>query len=456
MKKTNTIKSNKLINHRDFHLNKIAENISDTSSKGELKHQFNVKSKCSPIRSVNITPDNRYLIVTNANNPKIRVIDLELLEYKPQKFNSHQASVRLTSITKDGSAFYTASWDGSSHRYEIETGKCTSIFDSSGFPMPSCYISQDEKYLFTANYESTDGLDSANRGRCRDLINNKIYEFHHKKRQQYPATMDIAYDGMYVYTGSDDGAAHKWSLKKQKSLIRFFNLPVSVRKIAVSKRYFAAACSDGVVRVYDKTSGEKYKQLIHNRSEEVLDIRIIRDESKLVSASSDGTILCFNLLSGKTIFHTKVHNNWIWSICLFNNEQQIVSGSTDGTIAFMTINGDILARYYNLTDKHFLISCPKGKDKIFPNGCFFTTNSALITVKRFDKINLTNEVLAVDDKNRLDYITKLNRKNIIISKLRNHKNYDKLSENYSKHKKLLDGLSNGKTIKFLNESCCKI
>ncbi len=448
MKKANNI-NNKLVKQKDFQLDKKAGNNADTSAKDELKHQFDARAKCNPIRSVNITPDNRYLIVTNANNPKIRLIDLELLEYKKHKYNSHQASVRLTSITQDGSAFFTASWDGSSHRYEIETGKCISIYDSNGFPMPSCYISRDEKYLFTANYESTHGLDSVNRGRCRNLITNKIYEFRHKKRQQFPATMDIAYDGRYVYTGSDDGAAHQWSLTKQKSLLQYFDLPVSVRKIAVSNRFFAAACSDGVVRVYDKASGVMYRQIIHNVSEEVLDIRITGDESKLISASSDGTILCTNMLSGRAIFHKKVHNNWIWSICLFNNDRQIVSGSTDGTVVFMTLKGEVLGRYYNLTNENLLISCPPEKDKLFPYGCFYTTDEKLVSVLRKPKNELFDEVLTENDRNRLDYIKKLNRKNIVISKLKNHKAYDKLSENYSKHKKLLDGLSNDRAMKLL-------
>jgi len=441
------MENNKLINNRASSLSKKTGNILDDFPKGELKHRFNVGSKCYAVRSVNITPDNRFLIVTNADNPGIRVIDLALLERKPQHFNSHQSSVRLTSITRDGSAFYTASWDGRCHRYDIESGMCLSVYDCFGLPMPSCYISRDERYLFTANYESVNGLQSVNRGMCRDLVTNKIYKYHHRKREQHPGAMDIAYDGRYVYTGSDDGAAHKWSLKKQKSLIRFFDLPVSVRKVAVSKRYFAAACSDGVVRVYNKTTGKKHKQFYHNTSEEVLDVRITRDEFKLVSASSDGSILCFDLLSGKKIFHHKVHFGWIWSICLFNNDQQIVSGSTDGSIVFMTITGDILARYYNLAGKQFLISSPK--DKLFPNGCFFTTDTKLIAVTRYDKNNSSNEVLAEDDKDRLDYIHNLNRKNIIISKLSNHKNYNRLSDNYCKNKKLMEGLSDPKTGKNL-------
>lgn len=446
------MKKNEIIASKENGIRKYVDNISENQNSGELKHQLKKKLICYSVRSVNISPDNRYLIVTNADNPQIKVIDLQLLEHVSRKYNSHTKSVRLTSITKDSSAFYTASWDGNSHKYEIESGICVPIVGISGLPMPSCFISNDEKYLFTANYISVYGLGKANRGKCWDLVNKKLFEYPHQERKQYPGTMDITYDGKYVYSGSDDGIAYKWSLKSQKTLIKFFDLPLAVRKIFVTKRFFAAACSDGTIRIYYKTSGKKYKHLIHNLSDECMDVRITKDESKLVSASMDGTIKCFDLLTGISLYHIKPHKSWIWSIGLYNNDQQIVSGSKDGTVVFMTIKGDILARYYNLPGNDFLISCPKEIDKMFPNGCFYTSNNKLINVFRFDKKNGRSKVLEENDNDRIDYIKRLNQKNIIISKIINNDQYKILSDNYNKHKKLLEGINNNKSLKLLSEN----
>ena len=40
-----------------------------------LNHAYDTTFKCQSIRSVNISRDNRYLLISNAGNPRLRVID---------------------------------------------------------------------------------------------------------------------------------------------------------------------------------------------------------------------------------------------------------------------------------------------------------------------------------------------------------------------------------------------
>lgn len=446
------MKEDKVIRRIDSTVSHATSKPEDKKKSGELNHQFSIGSKCHEVRSVNVTPDKRYLIITNANNPGIRVLDLELLEYKSFKFNHHTKSVRLTSIAGDGSAFYTASWDGNCYRYDLHTGEYKSMFDRTGLPMPSCTISPDEKYLFTAHYESVSGLGSQNRGRCNDLISGKIYEYPHQQRKYFPGAMDIGYDEEHVYTGSDDGQAFKWSLRKQKTVIQFFDLQLSVRKVAVSKRFFAAACSDGITRIFYKSSGKKYMDLFHAKNNEVMDIKITQTESRLISASSNGSIKCFDLHTGETIFKKKIHYSWIWSICLYDQDQKIVSGSTDGTIVFMDIQGNMLARLYNLSSAELLIRCfPDEKEIIYPGSYFYASDSKFVAVYQINQDTSDREELDRKDEKRKSYIKKLNRKNIVIAKLNNQNNYQALTEKYAKNKKLLDSLEQNSTMHLLNQ-----
>ena len=78
-----------------------------------LKHRLELNDGWFRIRSVNVTKDDRHLIVTFEDNAMIRVVDLERLEYLPNDYDSHTQSVRLTSISNDDKSFFTASWDGS-------------------------------------------------------------------------------------------------------------------------------------------------------------------------------------------------------------------------------------------------------------------------------------------------------------------------------------------------------
>ncbi len=58
------------------------------------------------VRSVNVTSDERFLIITfESSLPRIRVVDLEKLEYLPHSFSGHTASVRITSLLPIAGSF---------------------------------------------------------------------------------------------------------------------------------------------------------------------------------------------------------------------------------------------------------------------------------------------------------------------------------------------------------------
>ena len=412
----------------------------DNSGTGDLfslRHRLNLNIIFNGVRSVNVTSDSRYLIITfESNEGRIRIVDLKKLEFLPDKYLGHTDSVRLTSITKDNKSFYTASWDGTARRFDISTGKCTQIFGGFG-RSPSCFLDIDQKYLFTASYDSDYDIDSKNAGRCWDVISGKIINvYKHTVETCKIESIDIAFDKENVYTGSDDGIAYKWNLKGKKPVLKYFSFNGSVRKIAVSKNYLAAACTDGHVRIHNKYSGEYFKYFVHGKVD-VRDVRISKDETKIWSAADDGSVKCYNLKTGKVIYHKFLHSNWIWSICLMNDEKILVTGSSDSSIVFLSAeSGQILARLINvLNNKDFLITCPP--DKTFPDGFFYTTNKNYIEVDiRHNKRAWKR--LQINDPKREDYIRKLNLKNLVITRLKNDGQYNALTEQYIQNQKALN------------------
>lgn len=413
----------------------------------ELRHRFEIKRSCRGVRSVNITNNNRYLIITFEEYAKIRVLDLEKLEFLPHEYNGHTASVRLTSITRDNQYFHTASWDGSSRRYEIASGKCTQVFSGFG-RSPSCFVAE-EKYLFTASYESDKDLDSVNTGRCWNLASGKVIQLYkHTEARKTTECIDIAYDQEFIYTGSDDGQAFQWNLKGEKPILKYFECEGSVRKIAISKKYLTAACTDGFIRVHDKHSGKSFWCFEHGNTD-VREVRITSDETKCFSAAEDGTVCCFNLVSGELIYKRKIHSLHIWSICLMPDEKVIVTGSGDGSIVFMAAaSGKILVRLMNLPwDNEILLSCPP--DKAFPSGFFYTTNRDFIQVVAMDKNRIIKEIMELDDPRREAYIDKLNLKNLVINKFKSNSLYKKMTDNYLKQKNKLNGVNKNKSPRLL-------
>jgi len=410
----------------------------------ELKHTIKPDLNLNGVRSVNITTDNRFLIITYEKSiPRIRLVDLEKLGFLLQDYQGHTDSVRMTRITDDNKAFYTASWDGTSRRFEIDTGKCTKILSGFG-RSPSCFLGPGQKLLFTASYDGDCDLESKNSGRCWDLDSGKIISLYkHTDHRICPESIDIVYENGRVYTGSDDGCAYQWDLSGESPIIKYFSIKGSVRKLALSPNYLAAACTDGFVRVRFKHTAMFYRDFFH-WDKDVREVRISKDEKKLWSATDGGTVSCFSLTTGKLIYEHKIHPIWIWSICLCKDEKMLITGSGDGTVAFLSSDtGQLMAQLYNLSNSNdFLISCPP--DPTFPHGIFYTTNPDLIEVTRFDKENWTQELLDSDDQEKKEYINKMNLKNLIITRLKNFDHYTSLTENYIMNKSLFEKINQQK------------
>ena len=405
----------------------------------ELRHRFKIPGRILAIRSVNVSPDNRYLIITyTGNEGRIRILDLEKLEFLPQRYTGHTDSVRLTSITRDSKIFYTSSWDGCSRKYNIATGECIRIFSGFG-RSPSCFVDNEQKYLFTASYDRDISLDISNTGRCWDLNTNRIiYYYKHRNVRKAPECIDIAYDQNLVFTGSDDGCGYAWGLTGGEPLIKYLEFEGTIRKIFITEKLYIAACTDGVVRSFNKMTGEHYRDFFHSQ-DEVRDVRVSRDQKRLYSCSADGSVKCFDMATGDTLFHRKVHSNWIWSICLMNQDNILVSGSIDGLVSFITADtGQILAQIVNLqADRDILITCHP--DNLFPEtGFFYTNRSDYVEVIQMDGNKSIKEILGSNDQRRIEYVNKHNLKNLIIIRLRNNNHYKSLIESHIQNQKLLD------------------
>jgi WD40 repeat protein len=417
-----------------------------------LSHFFNLDEVCQGVRSVNVTKDNRYLIITFMDGDgRITVLDLVNLAFLPHKYSGHTDSVRQVSITSDNKSFYSASWDGTCRKYDIDTGKCKQVFGGFG-RSPSCFIDQEQKYLFTASYDSDIDLLSKNTGRCWDLsLGRPVSYYKHLKERRNPECIDIAYDQEFVYTGSDDGIAFRWNFTGGSPVLKYFECKGAIRKVAVTSKYFAAACSDGYVRVHDKFSGSLFR-CIHNSDAEVMEVRISKDESRLFTGSMDGSVKCFDLLTGEMVYQSIIHKHWIWSICLMADEKLIVTGSADGSVAIIFADtGQLLAHLYPLiVEQGLLITCQP--DKAFPDGFFYTNCTELVRVSLGDYKNGTDEILDLNDPRRLAYIEKLNLKDLVITRITNNRNYSLLTNHFLNEQEFIDGINIRNLPKALNIS----
>jgi hypothetical protein len=126
------------------------------------------------------------------------------------------------------------------------------------------------------------------------------------------------------------------------------------------------------------------------------------------------------------------------------DDKILVTGSGDGSIAFVSADsGQILALLLNVIgDNDFLIACPP--DKVFPTGFFYTTNKDFIQVVIRDEEKRIQEILNLNDSRREAYISKLNLKNLVITRLKNKRHYTSLTEQYLLNQKMRTQLGDQK------------
>lgn len=432
------MKNNKAINLRNINKSPGLYKNEETGPKSYLSHEFRPGCEYNGIRSVNLTRNKRYLILTYTSHyGYIRVIDLEKLELLPCRYTGHRDSVRMVAVSKNNRSFITASWDGTYRRFDLQKGTCDKKLGLTG-RSPSLCFDKDETHILTASYDTEISLSENNTIRRWNLSANEvvIYYKHYKARKE-PECIDIACDDQFVYSGSDDGMGLCFNLHTGKVILEYFHCDANIRKIAVSDRFFAASGTDGFIRVHDRITGKGIRTFFHSDTN-AMDVRISNDETKMWSCSMDGSIKCFSLLTGEILYHIKIHDNWIWSMHLTIDNTVLISGSADGSVAFISADtGQLLVRLYCYpVENEILFDCPP--DKAFPDGFFYTSKKDFIEVVQNDMESGENRVLDLNDPERISYIDRLNLKNMVITRLTNNNQYTAITEKFLSDRKLLD------------------
>ncbi len=418
----------------------------ESSVEDQLRHSYRIDGVMG-VRSVNVTSNNRFLIITYEQSPEIRIVDLAKLAFLPVTYPGHTDSVRMTSITQDNRSFVTASWDGHWKLFDILSGKLRKKLVGFG-RSPCCYI--DGNFLFTGSYESDVDPRSGNTGRCWDLDSGlAVHRYPHSNFRITTECIDIISDGVFVYSGSDDGIAKKWKINGEPEL-KYFECQASIRKIAISDSFFAAACTDGFVRLSNKHTGKRLKTLKH-KALDIREVRISQDEKKLFSADEAGTINCYSLPDGRLVYSRKLHYEPIWSICLMNEDQVLVAGSCDSSVSFVSAEtGKLLARLFNNSNKDFLITCP-ADPAVAKNGFFHTNNTDLIRVFDKEAGDSASAALSSNDPRRVNYLKKWNLKSLVLTRLKNNGGYNSVINNYGQKQEMLRRLEQN-PLKFLDSN----
>jgi WD40 repeat protein len=232
----------------------------------------------------------------------------------PVELRGHKAVISHTEWSRDASWVYSASFDGSLRKWDVATGKSTTLVTGDA-PVRTFAVAADGRVAAqvgdTAVMIHPDG-SSETLGSGNAWCGAK-YEFDRVRDRLLMHRCDNSFaliDGKRVIELPTDGYA--------------------IERVAVSPdgRLIAAAMADRSVRIWDET-GQQHPAL-QGHSDLVEDIAFSPDGKLLASASYDKTIRIWQIETGRHRVlrgDTGAVNRVVW-----HGSHELVTGSQDGTL----------------------------------------------------------------------------------------------------------------------------
>ena len=118
----------------------------------EFRHFLMEKGHLSPVNSVAISPDGKY-IVSGSIDKTIKIWDIKTGECL-KTLEGHSLSVESVAISLDGKYIVSGSRDTTIKIWDIKTGECLNTLEGHRYDVNSVTISQDGKYIVSGSYET--------------------------------------------------------------------------------------------------------------------------------------------------------------------------------------------------------------------------------------------------------------------------------------------------------------
>ena len=241
---------------------------------------------------LSMSPSNQFLALGGSSS-HVRIVNLAKPENDALVLSGHRKHVLYTSFTSDGKSLVSASTDSTIMLWDLATGKGTAVF--------------------------------------RDKANIKAVSVH-------PA-------GRVVAVSNDAGETTIVSLYNEFKSYTIDKNTSAVYSLVYSHdgEFLAIANNLGLVKIMD-VEGRRLVVALPGHKARVNEMQFSKDDSKLASASFDGTIRVWDLseLSEQPLV-LKDHSNWVWSMCFSPDGDKLIAGCGDNLIRIWPTSSQIMA-----------------------------------------------------------------------------------------------------------------
>jgi WD40 repeat protein/tRNA A-37 threonylcarbamoyl transferase component Bud32 len=185
-------------------------------------------------------------------------------------------------------------------------------------------------------------------GTCREI---------HRFEGHTDKLWDIAVgpDGRQVASGAHDGTLRLWDIESGEGRVALDVSPQAPRSVAFSPdgtvlavglAKGSSATPDYGVRLVAPTTGQELRRLA-GHVEVVADLAFSPDGQRLLSGSTDGDLILWDIASGTILHHLSGHTDAVLAVAYHPDGHLAASGSSDASVILWdTESGESLRRYW--------------------------------------------------------------------------------------------------------------
>lgn len=256
----------------------------------------------------------------NSNND---ILDFDQSDFYHFNIRKHLAKKNKATLSPDGKYIAKNSVDSVVILLNIETGKIERILKGHSKSVNSCTFSHDGKYLLTGSSDATIKLRDIQSGKIiRTIIGHQALIFDAK----------FSSDDKYIVSGSWDGSLRIWETNtgKQLKYIRTPDASPYCVNFTPNDLYVLSGDLNHELKLWEIDAGEEFRNII-GHTDIVSDACFSSDGKQMITASHDGTVKVWDLLSGM-LLNKLTHRSGVYSLAYHPKGKYIASGCNDRTI----------------------------------------------------------------------------------------------------------------------------
>jgi mitogen-activated protein kinase organizer 1 len=259
-----------------------------------------------------------------------------MIDHFVRTLDGHSGAINAVRLTNDGTYCMTASDDRTlklwnPHKTDIsksslkEEALCVQTYTGShGYPVLDVAISQDKSKFASAGEDRTCFL--------WDVASNRVLRRIQAHSQRINAVAFNRYDTV-LFTASYDGSVRCWDLRAAgKDPIQCLgDFKDSVTSIARTDFAIIAASVDGYVRTYDLRQGLLQSDYLQDP---ITAVAVSADQRSYLSTLLGGKLRLIDIEGGKLIkeYSGHIHQSYKQESAFEHGDQHIVTASEDGSL----------------------------------------------------------------------------------------------------------------------------